>query len=359
MTDMEVVLYLSKRALQLVKTGKAVLSSGGVRLADGTLFEMYKPVLMKAGKNASKGALRLATSVGNGMFALDPVSATAGVANAVMSYKNGIKLDHVIKGMGLLNSLGWATTALSAANIALNAAGFAVVCAKLNGLSKKIDDLAVDLKSEMHAIHMEDKILQIRELNNNLKSVVDHLGRAGLQEYDVLQIEQYLNEATELIRWLANTVVKLPAESCNKVFTLLFDLSSFFASVLKEYGTQFFYRYNAFPANYDYWMKAFQFIEEKEIKKCLKRTIWQAEPLAVTERLEQAFDFSVNVVKLQAYDLDKNKEIIPEIPAEVYANMSDFIQKQIDQNLVEEVDDTQFDTMREEILLQQNGYAAA
>ena len=106
-------------------------------------------------------------------------------------------------------------------------------------------------------------------------------------------------------------------------------------------------------------MKAFQFIEEKEIKKCLKRTIWQAEPLAVTERLEQAFDFSVNVVKLQAYDLDKNKEIIPEIPAEVYANISDFIQKQIDQNLVEEVDDTQFDTMREEILLQQNGYAAA
>ena len=65
MTDVVLAYKISKKAMKLVKTGKAVVSSGGVRLPSGELVELAKPVAQAVGSKVPLGPLTFISSVGN------------------------------------------------------------------------------------------------------------------------------------------------------------------------------------------------------------------------------------------------------------------------------------------------------
>ena len=65
MTGIKMGFEVSKEAAKLVNAGKAIYSSGGVRLLDGTLFELAKPVVQTAGSSSPLSPLTLVSSLGN------------------------------------------------------------------------------------------------------------------------------------------------------------------------------------------------------------------------------------------------------------------------------------------------------
>ena len=122
MAAVSLAMSISKAAMKLVKAGQAVVSSGGVRLLDGTIFEMAKPMV-------SSG---LKATLGN--FALGPVGSGLNIASSLASNVQcaiiqqgvnaaNIKLDDVVQRLGRLETamqglhsiqvLSWANTALS------------------------------------------------------------------------------------------------------------------------------------------------------------------------------------------------------------------------------------------------------
>ena len=211
----------------------------------------------------------------------------------------------------------------------------------------------------MKAIQLEDKTVEILTLIGNLKSASFFLSVQPLSRQDEIQIENYLNSAKQLILWLTEQFVKAGSTECRTLFTLLFDLTSMYTAVLKEYCSQYYYLEGFYPGNYEGWMEVFGYADSKALQSGLKRTIWLSNPLDTTEKLEAAYDFTLNSVHLQYQELQETKEIIPKIPREVYLDFDAYVKQRIESGDVEIVEQAQEEDPRERVLLRKNGFATA
>ena len=277
----------------------------------------------------------------------------------VLSYQNGKKLNTIINTLSKLEGIAWATVAVGAANMALTAMSFAVINSKLDGISNRITNAVADLKREMKAIQLENKAVEILTLIGNLKSASHYLSINSLGRQDEMQIEGYLNGARQLIVWLKDRFEKAEPIESGTLFSLLFDLTSFYSAVLKEYCTQYFYLEDCFPGNFSAWLEVFSFADSKDVHSCLKRTIWLANPIETTEKLEAAYDFTLNTVHLQLQDLHATKEIIPQVPREVVVDFDNYVKRKIDSGDVEIVEQALDEDPRERVLLRSNGFMCA
>ena len=407
MSDAAMAVTISKAAQALIEAGKAKYSSGGVRLMDGTLVELYKlaaptaegqtaRILSKAVSKVladpqsllnalpaefrgpamnlaetllnqaignpqktaqiAEGLLKTAGTAAANLGAI--TSGAAGIPNLYMTFQNGQKLNRVLQSVTSLNSIAWAGTAIGSANLALSAVSFAVLSSKIDGLSNKLDTIAEEIKQEMRKIQTEGMVLDTQILIDNLMSTVHILEKDRLTMPEAFHIESFLNEAKNTIQWWVNKFNNSDCEESEAIFTLLFDLSAMYAAVLKEYGAQYFYLNGSYPGNYDSWVQVFRFIDEPELKKKLKQMLWASNPVALTETLADSFDFTLNTIHLQVQDLAEYKEIVPTLPKEAHFDFDAFMKEKIEKGEVEVVEQAENDDPREAILLQKNGYAA-
>ena len=132
-----------------------------------------------------------------------------------------------------------------------------------------------------------------------------------------------------------------------------------YESVVKEYSAQYFYLEGHFPGNMDSWMEVFGYTDSTPLRSGLKRTIWLANPVDTTEKLESAYDFTLNTVRLQQQELEETKQIVPEMPREVYLDFDNYVMQKIEAGEVEIVEQPQQEDPRERVLLRKNGFAAA
>ena len=338
----------------MLQAGKAFLGPGGVRLPNGQFVELYKLL----GPSLSNTNMMI-SAINPVSFATDAAGLISQSANMVLSYQNGKKLNTIINTLSKLQGITWATTALGAANMALTAMSFAVINSKLDGISNQITYAIADLKREMKAIQLEEKSVEILTLIGNLKSASHYLSINSLGRQDEMQIEGYLNGARQLIVWLKDRFEKAEPKESGTLFSLLFDLTSFYSAVLKEYSTQYFYLEDCFPGNYSVWLEAFSYADSKDVHSSLKRTIWLANPIETTEKLEAAYDFTLNTVHLQLQDLNDAKEIIPQVPHEVVVDFDNYVKRKIDSGDVDIVEKALDEDPRERVLLRSNGFMCA
>ncbi len=360
MTTVPMVIQVSKYAMDLIKAGKAYPGSGGIRLLNGQFVELYKftsPLLAQS--RAQFIPVSPFVNHANLVSSANPIGIAAQLVNLGFSYQNGQRLNKAIHMLASLQTVAWAGTAIGAANLALNVVGFAIVNSKLDGLSKQLSSAVDELKKEMKAIQLEDKTVEILTLIDNLKSAANILAVNSLNKQNELQLEHYLNSATQLIVWLKDQFEKVDPAMSGTLFTLLFDLTSMYSSVVKEYSAQYFYLEDRFPGNFSGWMEVFGYADSKPLQSGLKRTIWLANPVDTTEKLESAYDFTLNTVRLQQQELKETQQIVPQMPREVYLDFDNYVKQKIEAGEVEVVEKAQEEDPRERVLLQKNGFAAA
>lgn len=364
MSQVSTIIQVSKKAMDLINAGKAYYGSGGVRLLDGRFFELYR-----IGE-------RLVQPDGNHLPIIpiipspDPVTMTAQIAsqavnglsslaNVYLSYKNGQKLNKVINMLSSLQGIAWANTAIGAANLAFAVMSFSVINTKLDGLSQQISSAVADLKHEMKVIQLEDKTVEILTLIGNLKTTAHYLSVQPLSRQDEIQIEKFLNSAKQLILWLEDQFEKASPIESGTLFTLLFDLTSMYTTVLKEYCAQYYYLEKCFPGNYPGWIEVFSYADSSTLQSGLKRAIWITNPVEKTEKIEATYDFTLNTLHLQLQELQETKEVIPQLSREAYFDLDTFIKQKFDSGEVEVIEQALEEDPRERVLLRKNGFVMA
>ena len=227
MTAVSVAMSISKAAMKLVKAGQAVVSSGGVRLLDGTMFEMAKPVV-SSGITSKLSA-----------FALGPLGSGLNIASSLASNVQcamiqqgvnaaNIKLDETIQRLGRLETamqglnsiqvLSWANTALSLANSGISIAGFYLTLTKLNNIDDEIKAFIDRYQRDRNG----DAVEQFRTILFDLKNDLNYLqNRTTNDTFDNDSfihrepiIEEHINKAAAFIRIKSYTVCIYERNRC-------------------------------------------------------------------------------------------------------------------------------------------------
>ncbi len=147
MASVSLAMSISKSAIELVKAGKAFISSGGIRLLDGTMYEMAKPVL-SSGLKSTLGNLA-SGPIGSGLSIASSLASNVQCAIIQQGVNAAnIKLDDAIQRLGRLETamqglqsiqvLSWANTALSLANSGISIAGFYMTLTKLSSIEEQL-----------------------------------------------------------------------------------------------------------------------------------------------------------------------------------------------------------------------------
>ena len=377
--SLPLIITISKYAFQLIKAGKAVISSGGVRLRDGQFVELFKPMIedmasdnnltidnnITINNNIAKNADPLsfrsvnAADLNPAMLAMQAIGLVGSAGNLAFSYVNGQKLNKVISLVTSLQKVAWAGTAIGAATLALGVANFAVVNTKLNDLSRQITSAVDELKREMRQIQLEDRTLEIMTLIDNLRSTANILSAHTLSRSDEIHIEDYLNRAKNLMLWLKEQFERSDPAISDTLFNLLFDLTAMYAQVLREYAAQYYYLEDRFPGNYSAWRDVFDCADSRPLQHGLKRTLWLNNPVDTTDKLSSAYNFSLNTLRLEKQQLEEAQTLIPQMPREAWFDLDGVIKQKIENNDVEVVDQPEAEDPRERVLLYDNGYAKA
>lgn len=309
MTPMIVSLVMDDKTAALLAAGKAKFSSGGVRLNNGQLVELYKNV--QPFQNMAQSTPNLPSGLKEANLKLTNLN------NGVQGLMNSAEL---------LQSLAYFNAAMSVVNCAVTVAGFAIISEKLNDLSTRVDTLADTLKE----YHMEDRIMDLKKSMNYLRSAIDRLNKAGLKDYDVLQIEEYLNSAQVELEWLIQAFMDASNEESDILFQLLFDVTAIYANILKEYGIKYYYSFGSFPGNYERWLETLSFFKESDFKASVQKMVWISQPIATTQQIREASNATVNILAYEYEQLEDNKQLVLALPEKANVSIMDMLQEQLE-----------------------------
>lgn len=254
-----ITMSITNEAAEKVAKGLAKISSGGVRLNDGTMFEQAKPVIESILKSSTDSVLKSALQASN------PFVATANLVSslgsnfqcALISRDVGIvskKIDSLISQCSLIaNSLGvlpqiqvlsWVGTAFSLANTGISIVGFYATLNKINGVDQIIRDFYNQYRRDQ-----ENKIFG--EFYNNYLNLKTDIGNLqiinsfeNLSKEKLLQygqnIEDHINESAAFIRsQMQNLDGNISKEK--NILRMVLSLYIVLAQVINEYSSLFYY----------------------------------------------------------------------------------------------------------------------
>lgn len=282
MNTVRIAYRISKEAMKLVKAGKAVISSGGVRELNGRFIELAKPIansIRQGGvisANPLFSGINLASSLGTNVqcgFIQKGVNTANLKLDTVMT-----KLDTLAAGLGNLSTIGalsWVNAGFGVANLCVSAVGFAMLSNKLDGIKNTIDQFYDRYKEDIE----NQKISQYRNLGTQLNSHLNILRQ--IQHDDTQQFSDYLSRESNIDRDLNDTLSflndiindfytnKMNGRIVCEIITTLFPL---YCQVLNLSCCLYYYTHNSKQhPNYGSWCCIFDRFDSDEFAKALKR----------------------------------------------------------------------------------------
>lgn len=336
--NVKLVFTISKQAMKLVKAGKAVIESGGVRALDGSLLELAKPAVQTFTNGAMSNItspINLVSSLANNVQAAF-IQKGVNTANAKLDVSLE-KLDQIqtaINGLSNANVLGWVNCAFGMANCAISVAGFYMTLEKLNEVSQKIDTLTDKIERQKRNDDIErfDKFrlninsdiaaLQSNEFNSNQTNIENHLA----------EIASFLKR---VIAEFENKEIDGQLGCC-----LIFNLAIAFAQELKEYSAQFYYEKGTFPPNYESYLQILESINSDSFKNYLKQfLIFECMQIPMEERYA-AYSGATYGIEYQLGNLEYNRQLVQQIEQKEYMAFDSYLLDRIKNGSCFEVEDT-------------------
>lgn len=329
---------ISKNAAQLVRSGAAVLESGGVRSLDGRIVELARPA-----------AINLATkTVGS------PISMVSSLANNVQSgfIQYGVnqankKLDISLEKMsqiekavnGLLASaaLGWVNMALGVANCGISIAGFYMTMNKLQGISQQIQSL----HSLVEANIKKDNIIKCRKFINTISSNMNHMLQSDfrMDQTTSMFIENHLGEVEA---YLAVNIQNDPSIEIDGMTrsNLIYPLAVLYAQEIKLYFARYFYEKGKFPMQYTTWISnTINEIDRDQFKKSFKQALIMECPDASTQQKIIAYSGAVCAIQEQRGLLEYEKQMVPLLTENEYLNLDTYLTRQLNNGRIKTTKD--------------------
>lgn len=337
-----VVFKLSKAAIQLVKTGEAVLSSGGIReKATGKLIELAKPVVSKAVSSASAfslgpigGAVSIASSLGANVQCAF-IQKSVNEAN--------VKLDHVIErlnslsesmgSLSAIHTLSWVNAAFGLANAGISVAGFYMTLNRLNMLQNQIDSFAERYKADRN----DDILEKYENAISNLKGTLHFLSDYSTGEYTSEHFiqreqdtEQYISQAIALLKSIIRQFLRRAIDgriACEMIFTLMQCI----AQTINAYCCYFYFIHHKENGSFLEWKSSLKEVETEQLKEAVERyLLYSPELISISPiRKKDAVCLLFESVSQQQNRLEACARLLPTLTKEQYTELDNLLNEKV------------------------------
>ena len=345
--EYEIMFSISKKAMKLIRAGKAVLESGGVRSLTGQMIEMAKPIATTAAKTATQAAA--------GGMGLGPVGAavniTSSLANNVQSdilqrsvNMANAKLDTVVKQLGTLANamqglqqvqvLSWVNSAFSLANCGISVAGFYMTLNKLGQVQGSLGQFFDLYKQNSEIKHVEDYQNYLMQLKNHLSFLQERYKNDTFDRQSFLQRETTIeNDLTRTENYLRKILKAFQARTIDgKVgCQIIFTLCVVYAQTVNEFCCQYFYAHGIQHPMFRDWISVLDEIDSPAFREFLKRYFsFDREYIAVSPKLKQAAHHILfESVGQQKSRLMLCADTVKQLPEEQYVHLDDLLNQEV------------------------------
>lgn len=366
MADVVLAYKISKKAMKLVKAGKAVVSSGGVRSITGELIELAKPVAQTL--NGPLAPLTFVSSIGNNIQSvfiqksvdrnfrgiqdlkrqgveilsdLDLIHAdTLEIKHGMLSMLNelhdvnrsvdllNIKTDFSLMQMNqlqtMVRSLGtvtWLNCAFSVMNCGISIVGFSQVLNELSKISNQI--AALDQKIERNLVN--DYRQQFERFYDQIRTDIQFLQNPDLKISEIQALPEHLNLIKPFLNRINNEFLAGNIDNelaCN----IIFGLTNAFAQEIQFYSARYLYEKGELPATLDSWIKVIVDICQENFQSRLK-TVLSLEYMDLTlKQQKDILDASVLSSRLQLDNLVFSNLLTDKISEMDYLNFDQYLE---------------------------------
>ena len=367
MADVVLAYKISKKAMKLVKAGKAVVSSGGVRSMSGELIELAKPGAKTIGGNNAFGPLTFVSSIGNNIqsaFIQKSVNKTNRVIKDLkkqgveiikdldlihadtLEIKHGMlsmmdELQDVNRSVDLINmksdfnliqmnqlqsmvsNLGavtWLNCAFGILNCGISIIGFSQVLNRLSSISEQISALEQKIGWNL----MNDYRQQFERFYDQIRTDIQFLQNPDLIISEIHSIPEHLNLIRPFLNRINNEFVagNINDElACN----IIFGLTNAFAQEIQFYSARYLYEKGELPAAFDSWIKVIADISQKDFQSRLE-TALSLEYMDLTlKQQKDILDASILSSRLQLDNLVFSNLLTDKIPEMDYLNFDQYL----------------------------------
>lgn len=367
MAGVELAYEISKDAMKLVKAGKAVVSSGGVRLPDGSLFELAKPVAKTIGNSSPLSPLTFVSSITNNVqsvFIQKGVNkANRGIKDLkkqgveiirdldlihadTLEIKHGMismmdELHDVNRSVDLLNmkadinllqmnqlhdmvrSLGavtWLNCAFGILNSGISIVGFSQVLSRLSSISEQITALEQKIGWNL----MNDYRQQFERYYDQIRTDIQFLQNPDLKISENHSLPEHLNLIRPFLNRINNEFMagNINDElACN----IIFGLTNAFAQEIQFYSARYLYENGELPAAYDSWIKVIADINQKNFQSRLETALSLEYMDLSFKQQKDILDASALTSRLQLDNLVFSNLLTDKIPEMDYLNLDNYL----------------------------------
>lgn len=332
--DVKLAYTISKEALKLVKSGKAVLESGGVRDLSGKLIELAKPAVNSLSGGLSSPITMVSSIANNVQSGFIQKGVNQANAKLDISLEKLDQIQNAVNALAKTNVLGWVNCAAGLVNCGITVAGFYMTLKKLDEVSGQIEALSNIVEKDIVNKHLELFDRYRLYINSDI-------GRMKNYDLSVVQTVNLSDHLDDMAAYLKSVIRQFENREIDGELgcTIIFNLAVAFAKEVNEYSAQYYYETGKFPPNYSSWVAVLESIDSPSFKEHLKQYLFFECPTLTMQQKYNTYSIAVYTVEQQLGELEYTKELVPQIEKKDYIRLDDFINRKIHNNLYYEIED--------------------
>lgn len=297
----KIVCTISKEAMKLVKAGKAILESGGIRTLTGQVIEMAKPTVASTLKVSTGGlglgpvgaAVNITSSLTNNVQS-GIIQHSINVANAKLDVvvQQLSSLANAMQGLQQVQVLSWVNSAFSLANCGISVAGFYMTLNRLGQLQNQLGQFFDLYKQDRENKQAEDYQNYLMLLKGHLSYLQERYRNDTFDRQTFLQREASIeNDLTRTENYLRTILKAFQARTIDGKAgcQIIFTLCAVYAQTVNEFCCQYFYAHGIQHPMFRDWLSVLDEIDSPAFREFLKRYFtFDREYISVPPKLKQA-----------------------------------------------------------------------
>ena len=339
----KVACTISKEAYKLIKAGKAILESGGVRSLTGQMIEMAKPAVASTLKVSTGGlglgpvgaAVNITSSLANNVQS-GIIQHSINVANAKLDVvvQQLSSLANAMQGLQQVQVLSWVNSAFSLANCGISVAGFYMTLNRLGQLQNQLGQFFDLYKQDRENKQTEDYQNYLMLLKGHLSYLQERYRNDTFDRQTFLQREASIeNDLTRTENYLRMILKAFQSRTIDGKAgcQIIFTLCVVYAQTVNEFCCQYFYAHGIQHPMFRDWLSVLDEIDSPAFREFLKRYFtFDREYISVSPKLKQA----AHHILFESVCQQKNRlmlcaDAIKQLPEEQYIHLDDLLNQRV------------------------------
>ena len=339
----KVACTITKEAMKLIKAGKAILESGGVRSLTGQMIEMAKPTVASTLKVSTGGiglgpvgaAVNITSSLANNVQS-GIIQHSINVANAKLDVvvQQLSSLANAMQGLQQVQVLSWVNSAFSLANCGISVAGFYMTLNRLGQLQNQLGQFFDLYKQDRNDQQVEDYQNYLMLLKGHLSYLQERYKNNTFDRQTFLQreanIESDLTRTGNYLRTILKDFQKKTIDGktgCQIIFTLCVV----YAQTVNEFCCQYFYAHGIQHPIFRDWLSVLDEIDSPAFREFLKRYFtFDPEYISVSPKLKQ----TAHHILFESVCQQKNRllmcaDTVKLLPEDQYVHLDDLLNQEV------------------------------